>query len=61
MANDFDAYNSLYDLLDSDEESNDFYTALPAFVKDSIDQRAEDICSRDELFSYAESLLQGDE
>ena len=57
MANDFDAYNGLYDLL----ESNDFYTALPAFVKDSIDQRAEDICSRDELFSYAESLLQGDE
>lgn len=61
MTMDFSDYNGLYDLLDSDEESNDFYTALPAFIKDSIDQRAEEICSRDDLYAYAETLMQGEE
>ncbi len=60
MAFEFTEYNGLYDLLDNDEESNDFYTALPAFIKDSIDQRAEVICNRDELYAYAESLMQGE-
>ena len=54
-------YSGLYDLLDLDEESSDFYTALPAYVKDQIDQRAEDICSRNALYSYAETLLQDGE
>ena len=54
-------YNNLYDLIDSDEDSNEFYAALPGYVKDTIDRRAENIRSRDMLYTYAENLLQGDD
>ena len=49
----------LFDLLDRDEESGEFYSALPAEVKDALDQSCGLIHSREELYARAEALLQG--
>jgi hypothetical protein len=57
---DFPRYNGLFDLIDNDGESDEFFSALPAYVKDMIGQRAEDIRSKEELFAYADNLLRGD-
>lgn len=57
----FPKYNGLFDLIDNDDESNQFFSALPSYVKDSIGQRADSIVSRDALYSYADNLLQGDD
>lgn len=54
-------FNGLFDLIDNDDESNEFFSSLPSYVKDAIGQRAENIRSRDALYTYADNLLQGDD
>lgn len=53
-------YDGLYNLIEKDDGAEEYFDALPEYVKDSICQRAENICSRSDLESYAGNLLRGD-
>lgn len=53
-------YNGLYDLIETNGEANELYASLPDYVQDAICQRADSVCTTDELRSYADNLLRGD-
>ena len=50
-------YDGLYSLMEQDDAAEEYFDALPEYIKDSICQRAETICSRSELESCAHTLL----
>ena len=52
--------NGLDNLLKQNKEANSYYGELPAYVKDMIYSRGGNICSFDDLKSYADNLLSGD-
>lgn len=53
-------YHGLYNLMEADDEAEEYFDALPEYIKDTICQRAENVCSREDLQDYAENLLHSD-
>ena len=53
-------YTDLTALLDSNVEAKNYFNSLPAYVKDQINDRAENINSFESLRDYSENLLRGD-
>ncbi len=53
-------YNGLYSLIEQDDAAEEYFDALPEYVKDSICQRADNIRTISDLESYADNLLAGD-
>lgn len=54
-------YSSLNDLLQQDSEAVDYFSALPEYVKEQVNQRAHSVNSLASLQDYAENLLRGDD
>ena len=52
-------YDGLYSLMEQDDAADEYFDALPEYIKDSICQRADSIRSRSELESYTHILLHG--
>lgn len=53
-------YNGLYSLIEQNERAKNYFNSLPDYVKDTISERADNICSEEALQDYAENLLRGD-
>lgn len=47
-------------MLDQDEECRRFFTSLPDYVQETIEQRGNNVCSESALRRYADNLLRGD-
>jgi hypothetical protein len=54
-------YSGLNDLLRDNKEANAYFENLPAYVKDAIRKRADNINSFASLKTYANNLTQGDD
>ncbi len=54
-------YSGLNDLLNDNQEASAYFTSLPAYVRDAIRQRADNINSFASLKTYANNLTQGDD
>lgn len=54
-------YNGLYDLIETDGTANELFASLPDYVQDAICQRADNVCTTEELKNYADNLLKGDD
>lgn len=54
-------YNGLYDLIDGEIEASEYFNSLPDYVKEAISERADNVCTEEELKDYAENLLRGDD
>lgn len=54
-------YNGLESLIQQDAEAGRYYSSLPEYVKESIQQRAGSVNSFESLRNYAENLLRADE
>lgn len=54
-------YNGLYDLIDGEIGASDYFESLPDYVRETISERANNICTIEELKDYAENLLRGDD
>lgn len=53
-------YDGLYNLIEQNGSAENFFNSLPDYVQDMISQRASNICTETDLYSYAENLLRGD-
>ena len=53
-------YSGLDALVQSNQQANSFYSALPDYVQDQISQRKQNVNSYESLVDYAENLLRGD-
>lgn len=53
-------YTDVYELMQNNEKAEKYFECLPAYVKDSIVERASSVNSFDSLCSYAENLVRGD-
>lgn len=51
---------NLNDILINDRNLNSYYESLPDYVKESINSRADNIRSEEELRDYADKLLEND-
>ena len=47
-------------LLESNSDAHQYFSALPEYVRQMIEQRGPRIRTEDELYRYAENLIQGD-
>ncbi|MDR2932339.1 MAG: hypothetical protein LBV27_04455 [Oscillospiraceae bacterium] len=47
-------------LLEKSSNAQNYFSDLPEYVQEMISQRGESIQSEDELYRYAENILQGD-
>lgn len=47
-------------LLKKSGTAQDYYSSLPEYIREMLDQRSGSIQSEDDLRHYAENLLQGD-
>lgn len=54
-------YNGLDSLIRLDAEAGRYFSSLPEYVKESIQQRADSVNSFESLRDYAENLLRADE
>lgn len=57
----FKEYDGLYDLVENDEEADEYFRSLPDYVQETIASRADNICSMRDLETYAGNLLAGDD
>ncbi len=55
-----DKYIDLFDMMEQDPEAEDYYVNLPDYIKDMIDDRADNVRTFEELRNYADNLLSGD-
>ena len=53
-------YKDLQALLAQDPQAQQYFDALPSYVKDHIATRARGVNSMDSLQDYAQNLLRGD-
>jgi len=53
-------YYDLYDLIEQNEEAGEYFSGLPDYIQEMIDDRSDRIRSIDELKRYADNLLSGD-
>lgn len=53
-------YNDLYQLIQQDQQANQYYSSLPEYVKDMMSARSDSINSYESLCDYAENLTRGD-
>lgn len=49
-------YRDLYDLMDHDFEAEELFYSLPDYVRGSIDEKADRICTEEELQRYVEEV-----
>ena len=53
-------YDSLAQLLNSDNRARAFYDSLPEYVRDQIKTRGQSVNSFESLSDYADNLTRGD-
>jgi hypothetical protein len=53
-------YYDLFDLLEQDIESGDYYSELPLYVQEMIEDRADSVRTFEDLKNYAEDFLNGE-
>lgn len=53
-------YSGLYELIENDNEANDYFDNLPDYVKESIQEREQNINSFDSLRDYAANLMRNE-
>lgn len=53
-------YNGLDDLLSHNARAKDFFNSLPEWVQETIQERPDRMEAEDDLYRYAENLVQGD-
>jgi len=56
-----DKYSGLQELIDQDREAGAYFNCLPGYVKETINERSENINSFASLRDYAQNLLRDDE
>jgi hypothetical protein len=54
-------YPGLFQLIDQEDEANQYFSSLPAYVQEQMCRRAESINSMASLQDYAENILRGDD
>lgn len=54
-------YSGLLELTKQNNEASQYFSSLPSYVKEQINQRADNINSFESLRDYAENLLRGDQ
>lgn len=54
-------YQNLTCLMNNCAKANAYFQSLPDYVQDSIQQRGNNIHTEEELQTYADNLLQGDD
>ena len=54
-------YTNLNHLLESNPSAKQFFSRLPDYVKSTIAERGNNVCSEKALHTYANNLLQGDD
>ena len=54
-------YTNFNHLLENNPAAKQFFNGLPDYVKSSIAQRGDNVCSEKSLHTYANNLLQGDD
>lgn len=53
-------YSDLYSLLESDGEARQYFETLPAYVQETISERADGVNSFESLCNYVDKLTRGD-
>lgn len=53
-------YHDMYELFQHDQDAKQYFDKLPAYVRDQISTRAENVNSFASLQDYAENLTRGD-
>lgn len=54
-------YTDLQTLISSDKNADDYFNALPDYVREQISTRSQSVNSIESLQDYAENLLRGDD
>ena len=54
-------YSGLQELIEQDREAGAYFSCLPGYVKETINERSENINSFASLRDYAQNLLRDDE
>lgn len=54
-------YQNLNSLLQNDANASHFFAGLPDYVQETIQERADNIHNQNDLETYANNLLQGDD
>lgn len=53
-------YKDLDELLDENDECRQFFSSLPDYVRETIQERGDNVCTESALHRYADNLLRGD-
>ncbi|NLG92644.1 MAG: hypothetical protein GX485_03635 [Clostridiales bacterium] len=53
-------YSGLYELIENDGEAGDYFDTLPEYVKESIQEREQNINSFESLRDYATNLMRNE-
>ncbi len=54
-------FYDLFDLLEQDIEAGDYYSELPLFVQEMIEDKADSVRNIDDLKNYADNFLNAEE